>query len=625
MTPPLAESDYEILLDEDGVPLPWPELPAQNGTTSAADLGDLRYDVTFSGLDELGLSEQFKGLSALWTGRGKPANLAQIRRRTADDRQLIDTLLRSAGHYGGRIESEIIASVRPDEATRVRFEVAPGPLYRFEKILVRAPAESSSNAPVDLAEQLLGIAPGDPILAAQVVALEDRLAERLADAGYPFPTIGPPEIVIDHARRAGELAQRVDAGPQGVFGATRIEGETQGFTKKHMAILARYKPGEPYTGANREDLRQALVQTGLFGAVAVRPVLAGEPKADGTQTVDMVAKVEAAPPRTVSATGGYYTGQGLRLAGSWSHRNLFPPEGSLTGRVVAAQREQLLSGEYRRRNFRSRDQTLSVLASLSTEQQLGYSARTVQLGAGVVRESNLLWQKPMTFSLGVQAIATNQTDRSLLRLLEDGDATFFILAVPGSVTFDNSDDLLNPSSGFRVTARASPEFTLRDGTNFNYVKLQLEGTYYKPVGNSVVVAGRLHMGSIAGATRGRVAPSRRFYAGGGGSVRGFNFQGVGPQDLEGRPTGGNSLTEASIETRYRFKAFGSDLGVAAFVDAGQVYTGTVPSFDSLRVGAGVGVRYYTAFGPVRVDVATPVTRREGDPRIAFYVSIGQAF
>jgi translocation and assembly module TamA len=122
-----------------------------------------------------------------------------------------------------------------------------------------------------------------------------------------------------------------------------------------------------------------------------------------------------------------------------------------------------------------------------------------------------------------------------------------------------------------------------------------------------------------------VAPSRRFYAGGGGSVRGFDFQGVGPQDIEGRPLGGNSLTELSLETRYRFQAFGNDLGVAAFVDAGQVYTDTVPSFDSLRIGAGVGVRYYTAFGPVRIDLATPVTRRAGDPRIAFYVSIGQAF
>lgn len=620
-----SEADFVLLLDEDGVPLPWPDLEAMNGEPAVAALGDVRYEVQVKGLDALGLTEQFRGLSALWTKRGQAANLAQIRRRTADDRGLIEILLRSVGYYGGKIKSDVVASVRAGEPAKVLFEVEPGPLYRFDTVVVRPPADSTSNAPEDLAEQLIGISPGDPVAAAVVTALEDLLAAKLADAGYPFPQIGAADIVIDHATRLASLTQKVDAGPQGVFGRTRIEGETQGFSEKHMGVLARYKPGQPYQGLQRDDLRQALVQTGLFGSVAVRPVLAGPPNADGTQTVDVVATVEAAPPRTVTASGGYNTGQGIRVAGSWAHRNLFPPEGSLTGRLVAAQREQLLSGEYRRRNFRTRDQILSVIAAVSTEQQFAYRARSVQLGAGVVRESNLIWQKPMTFSLGVQAIATRQLDRSLQRVTGEPDSTFFILAVPGSVTFDNSDDLLNPSSGYRLTARVSPEFTLRDGTNFNYVKVQVEGTYYQPFGDNVVLAGRLHMGSIAGANRGRVAPSRRFYAGGGGSVRGFNFQGVGPQDIERLPIGGNSLTEASLEARYRFKALGNDLGVAAFVDAGQVYTGTVPSFDSLRIGAGVGIRYYTAFGPVRIDLATPITRRPGDPRLAFYVSIGQAF
>jgi translocation and assembly module TamA len=153
----------------------------------------------------------------------------------------------------------------------------------------------------------------------------------------------------------------------------------------------------------------------------------------------------------------------------------------------------------------------------------------------------------------------------------------------------------------------------------------VEGTYYRPIGKTTILAGRLHLGTIAGADRGEVAPSRRFYAGGGGSVRGFDFQGVGPQDVTGAPTGGNSLTELSLEARFRFKALGSDIGIVPFVDAGQVFTGTLPSFNSLRVGAGVGLRYFTAFGPVRIDVATPITRRPGDPKVAFYVSIGQAF
>lgn len=617
-----VEAPFEPLLDVEGVALDWPDMEGLNGSEAEAPAGDVRYTLKIEGLSELGLEDDFRSLSTLWAQRGQPANLAQLRRRMSDDQQLIDQMLRSLGYYGGRIDLELTGGAAAKE---VLVKVEPGPLYRFERVRLVPPEGSTSPAPPDLAQSLIGIDVGDPIVAAQVTALEDLLAGKLADAGYPFPEVRPPAIGIDHATRLGTLDQIVDAGPRGRFGRTRIEGDTQGFTERHMGVLARYRTGDLYTGALREDLRQALIQTGLFGAVSLKPVPAGPPGPDGTQDVDMVATVEKAPVRTIAGGAGFNTGQGARLEASWTHRNLFPPEGALITRLIAAQREQLLSGEFRRRNFKTRDQTLSVLAGVSRERQFGFEAETVQLTAGIVRESNLIWQKPITFSLAVQALATKQLDRSVRMAGVDPRATFFILALPGSVTLDRSDDLLNPSKGFRLTGRVSPEFTLRQGRNFNYVKLQVDGSYYQPVGANFVMAGRLHMGSIAGADRGRVAPTRRFYAGGGGSVRGFAFQGVGPNDFEGRPTGGNSLTEVNIEGRYRFTALGNDLGLAAFVDAGQVYPGTLPSFDSLRVGAGVGVRYYTAFGPVRIDVATPVTRQPRDPRVAFYVSIGQAF
>ena len=628
-TSPLDEQDpdanaFPPLFASDGELLPWPVVENGNGEALAAEAGDVRYSVSIEGLGPLGLDDEFRGLSALWTRRTEPANLAQINRRIIEDRDLIDILLRSVGHYGGNSDVEVAPPRRTGDPTAVEFKVTPGPLYRFSEISIR-PTPGSSETPAELARLLLGIEPGDPVIAAQVAALEDGLSGRLADAGYPFPQIGAPEIIIDHATRSATLAQTVNGGPLGIFGSTRIEGNTMGFTPGHLDVLTRYKPGETYDGSLREDLRQALVQTGLFGGVAVRPELVGEPDADGSQRVDMIATVEAAPLRTVSAAGGYNTGQGIRVEGGWSHRNFFPPEGALIGRVVAAEREQLLAGEIRRRNFRYRDQTLFLGASLSNEQQFAYRARTASLNASVTRESNLVWQKPLTFSLGAQLLVTRQLDRSFRVLGEDPNATFFILALPGSITLDGSDDLLDPSRGFRVTARISPEFSIRDGQNFNYVRAQLDGSYYQPLGKTTVLAARLHMGTIAGASRGRVAPSRRFYAGGGGSVRGFDFQRVGPKDETGAPTGGNSLTEASIEARFRFKALGNDIGIVPFIDAGQVYQGTVPSFDSLRVGAGVGLRYYTAFGPVRIDVATPITREPGDPRVAFYVSIGQAF
>lgn len=616
---------------EDFAPLPgnvaWPTVETTTQGETAAAAGDIRYTVAITGLEGLGLQDEFRALSSLWTKKAGVSNLAQINRRVVEDRDLIDQLLRSIGHYGGNTQVVVTAPASEGQPTGVALTVTPGPLYHFDTITVSAPEKALGETalggnPALLVTPLLGIKPGDPVIAAKVTAAQDALAARIADAGFPFPVVGKPDIIIDHANRTATLAQTVDLGARGVHGGVHITGQTQKFDDRHLAVLARFKPGQPYTEAGRDDLRRALIQTGLFGSVSVKPIPGGAINPDGSQVVDILVTTEAAPVRTVAASGGYSTGQGIRIEGSWAHRNLFPPEGGLTVRGVGAEREQLASAELRRMNFRRRDQTLNLQATLSSEQQDAYHATSFILGASIERLSNIIWQKPWTYNFGVQAIVTRQRD---LSAPTDPNDLYYILAFPGSATWDRSNNLLDPTRGFRLTGRVSPEVSRQGSNTLGYVKLQGEASSYLPIGTNLVLAGRVHLGSIAGASRGSIAPDRRFYAGGGGSVRGFDYQGVGPKDATGTPTGGNSLTEASAEIRYRFQAFGNDLGVVSFVDAGQVYASTLPRFTSLRVGAGVGLRYYTAFGPVRIDIATPVTRNPGDPRVAFYVSIGQAF
>ena len=169
--------------------------------------------------------------------------------------------------------------------------------------------------------------------------------------------------------------------------------------------------------------------------------------------------------------------------------------------------------------------------------------------------------------------------------------------------------------------RLSPELSLV-GAAFGYARIQLDGSVYRPLGDRVVLAGRVRLGTIAGAPRDAIAPSRRFYAGGGASVRGYGYQSIGPRDLNNDPIGGRSLTEFSIEARV--KAFGN-FGIVPFLDGGNIYTSPLPKFTDFRFGAGVGVRYYSNFGPIRVDVGTPLNRQPGDSRIGVYVSLGQAF
>ena len=150
---------------------------------------------------------------------------------------------------------------------------------------------------------------------------------------------------------------------------------------------------------------------------------------------------------------------------------------------------------------------------------------------------------------------------------------------------------------------------------------RIDGSVYFPASERIVLAGRVRAGSILGSSnftsrrRGVSMPVA------GGSVRGFSYQNIGPRDVLNNPVGGKSLFELGAEARIRFGSF----GVVPFVDAGNVYASGLPGLDRLRIGAGIGVRYYTNFGPLRVDVGTPINPQPGDSRIGVYVSLGQAF
>ena len=203
--------------------------------------------------------------------------------------------------------------------------------------------------------------------------------------------------------------------------------------------------------------------------------------------------------------------------------------------------------------------------------------------------------------------------------------TFFIGALPGTLSYDGSNDLLDPTEGYRLSGRFSPELSLQ-GSVFGYSRLQLDGSFYQPVSERVTIAGRSRLGTIFGAARDRIAPSRRFYAGGGGSVRGYGYQDLGPRDpVFNDPIGGRSLAEFALEARVRVNMLGDKIGIVPFIDAGNISTSSLPDFGDLRFGAGIGIRYHTNFGPIRVDLGTPLNPQEGDSRIAVYVSLGQAF
>jgi translocation and assembly module TamA len=584
----------------------------------------VRYSLEIGGLDEVDLEGRFRSLSALEDGDGEATNGAQVSARSREDEALAIRILRSEGYYDGTAIATAEQTGEPGQL-RVVLTAVPGKRYHFGQINLVGP----ETVPSGLAREALALDSGDPIVAANVEGAEANILLRLPEQGYPFAELGQRDVLLDPATALGDYSLPVEPGIRARFGGYTTEGDLA-FDANHVGVLARFDRGELYDNRKVDDLREAMVATNLFTSVSAEPVRTGEVAPDGTEYVNILVRQDAGPARSLAGSAGFGTGEGFRLEGSWEHRNLFPPEGGLRVAAVAGTQEQSVSGAFRRFNWNQRDRTLLVSAEAGRRDYAAFQGYTAQLLGRVSRESTPIWQKRWTWAVGAELLATNETRFRLRAKDVDGDGdkddldvprdTYFIGGLLGQLGFDSSDSLLNPTKGFRLMARINPEASMRDGT-IPYVRNLVEGSAYYPVGESLVVAGRARFGSIYGIARDKLAPSRRLYAGGGGSVRGYGYQELGPKDPENFPIGGRSLTEFALEGRYRFGNF----GVVGFVDAGQVYESQTPRFSNLRYGVGVGGRVYTNFGPLRVDVATPLGRKKGESRFAFYVSIGQAF
>ena len=596
----------------------WPDLnradpisPTLEAAPVQVEVADSqRYDLVVTGIDALGptVGTRFNELSVLKEGAGKPANVAQIDRRARDDAELLNTILRAEGYYDANIETD----VAPKEGRLVvTLEVAPGPLYKFGTVDV-------AGVPKPDVEAAFGVKNDDPVNADAVIGGELALKEKLAREGYPFAKVAEPEIVIDHDTRIATLDLKVESGGERRIGAIRMLGDKAPFDAKHVGVIARFRPGELYDQAMIDDLRRALIATGLISTVKLEPV---EGSAPGT--VDIATTIEPAPVRTVAGEAGYGTGEGFRVEASWQHRNFIRPEGAVTFRGVAGTREQSLGALLRMGNFRRRDQVLNASMVASREERAAYDASTFEIAASLERQTNIIWQKPWVFSLGFELLASDEKDFVPTAGISQR-RTYFIGALPATLGYDGSDDLLDPKRGFRLSGRISPEVSL-SGKTFGYVRAQVDASGYVPIGEKVVIAGRARIGMTAGAARDDIAPSRLFYSGGGGSVRGYGYQEIGPRNVLDRPIGGRSLAEFSLEARVRLPIFGGNFGVVPFVDAGNIYTESIPKFTGMRIGAGVGLRYYSNFGPIRIDVGTPLGRRKGESIVAVQVSLGQAF
>jgi translocation and assembly module TamA len=571
---------------------PGQTVQSQAPASTEVESGNRKYTIQIEGLGSVGNSEDllkaFRQQSALEADRKDAANAAQIARRSRADADLLEELLRSQGYYDADVEPRTEPA---GNLVRVVLEASPGEQYRFAS--VDLPGLDAAGAEAANLRNAFAVKSGDPVIAQDVIA--GGLARQTPRGGLGFSgaKLGEQQVDVDHATHLATLVLPVTPGPVARFGAMRVSGRPP-FSAHHIWTIARFKPGQRFERSKVDDLRRALIATSLVSAAEVRVT----PQNDG-RTVDLDIHLEPAPSHTIAGELGYGTGEGARTS------------------------EQLLGVQFRRSNFLQRDQILNLQASAAHRKFDAYEARTIQIAGNVERQSNFIWQKKWTWTYGGEVLATDERGVFDISGIKD-TRTFLIAALPLSLGYDGSDSLLDPTRGFRLSGRVSPEISFHGGRR-TYSRVQFDASAYRPLSDRIVAAGRVRLGTIVGAGVFDMAPSRRFYSGGGGSVRGYGYQRLGPKDMDGDPVGGRGLAEFALETRIRLKQFGGNFGIVPFFDGGSLTTESLPDFKDWHFAVGLGARYYSSFGPIRIDVGVPLNRQKGDGPVAVTVSLGQAF
>ena len=540
-----------------------------------------------------------------------------------------NTALRSRGFYDGKATAVIdnrpvteptaldAIDARPEnQEITVDMAIDTGPRFTVENITVRGSTEAASP-PIDMSK--IGLVKGDPADAAAIIAAQDMVLGQFRKEGYALASV-KREVVVDHATHGADITFTVTTGPIARMGPVSISGTE----KVDTAFLQRrvpFKEGEIYDPDKVEALRGKLTSLGVFNTVSITP--AKQLNANGELPLEV--RVTDRPPRSIGFGVAYETQLGFAVNGFWVHRNLFGEAESLrlSGEInhigqglAIADTGFRFRADFRKPDWWLPEQDGRASAEVVREVLPAYFRNAVGFTAGIDRIISPIW----TVRAGLAGEISQE------RFVSNPVWGYYdLIGLPMTVLMNQANSDLDPTRGWRLQFDATPYVDVGPNNDF-FAILRLTARSYFDLGEPgrSVLALRGSFGTEPSSNVANIPPSKLFYAGGGGSVRGFVYQSAGPRDAFNNPLGGASVVEASVEFRQRLW---KSLGAVAFVDAGSAYPGTWPDFSLFapRVGAGIGARYYTNFGPIRFDVGFPLNPQSGDPAVAIYVSLGQSF
>ncbi|MCF8482389.1 MAG: autotransporter assembly complex protein TamA [Rhodospirillum sp.] len=575
-----------------------------------------RTTITLDGDQSEVLTELLDGVSQLRSLEATPPfTRLGLTRRVQSDAARFQEALRSRGYYDARVNQSVGEQVSDASGSGgeipVTLNVTPGIQYTIGVVTIDY-LNTVGASGLPQGATATGLVPGVPALSSDILAAEDRLVLTLKKDARPLAKVVDRQAVVDHRTHKMDVTYVVDAGPPASFGDLDVIGLE---TVKASLIqrMVPWKRGEPYDEDALRTFRSRLSKSRLFATIHLGP---GEAvRADGQVPISL--EVTEAAHRTVAAGASYATDKGPGVTLRWEHRNLLGAGEKFRADLVGALYEQSLELSFRRPYFPDSRQSLIAGLRAAREDVSAYRGLLGETSLGIEREMGEHWRVSA-------ALAGEYADLIWLGDGEDQSQAHTLLGLPLTAERDDTDTLLDPTKGSRIAFSILPYAGLVDGGGTAFATLEAKAsTYYEVVENRLTLAGRARLATLTGADLNVIPPNHRLYAGGGGSVRGYGYQMIGPLDSDGDPTGGRSAAEIGAEARIKVT---DTIGLVPFIEGGLVNADPWPSFDeAVRWGAGLGLRYHTDFGPLRADFAVPLNPRSEDDWFQVYFSLGQAF
>lgn len=600
----------------------------------------LPYDLDIDVDGDVDIDATFETISTLFRLRGDPPPDAEalVRRAQSDLVPFVDALW-GLGYYNARVRIEVAGvplsirgenaaaaaqaarSFRGRERVPVRVLIEPGAVFSIRQIRFEGP----DGAPLPFGAEVTALAPGDPAESAAILAAQANVVDYYRARSRPLAEITAIDPVVIHPERAMDLTVRVSPGPVAGIGPIAVDGN-EDVPDYVIRSFIYTEPGDPYSPEALADMRRSIGRIEAISAVRINEGRA----LDQNGTLPLEVVVSERLKRLFGVSASYSTSDGPAASIYWAHRNLFGGAERLrleatvlyltqTGARAQASGDAWwddiggrVSASFLKPALWGTRNDLLADAFVSRDRTTGYTAELVNVTTGI--------RHRFSDGFNLQVGAQYETGRGTDVL---GDFDYTLVGIPASFDLDASDSRLDPREGYRLRGGVTP-YLEAFGSSVGFTYAEVEASAYFPLDalKRFVIAGRVEVGSLSGAELNEIPSNRRFFSGGGGSVRGYAYRSLGPR-LAGEPIGGRSLFEASLEARLRIT---DTIGIVPFVDAGSAFRESHPSFDEeLRFSAGLGLRYHTAIGPLRVDVAVPLNPEEGDDQFGLYLGIGQAF